>query len=93
MVSTDSSSLERSLSEVFETVGSILTEEMGDRELREDLAKVARVLQEAKDSIGDFDVSDVVKKRVPFVERDLAGIWDKVIGFRWIVRELQGKHK
>ena len=92
-VSTDYSSLGDTFSEVFEAVGNILSERMGDPEIRTDLEKVNNILQDAKDSIADFTLADVDTSRVPVVERDLRDIWDQVKEFRRHVRILKNKHK
>ena len=83
IVSTDVSSLDSSIPEVFSIMGS--------EELRKELGKIKIALQDVNDSITDFDVNDVDVYRISVVERDLEKIWDQVKDFRWLVRNLKEK--
>ena len=75
--------------EVTQVNSAVVGEMDAQREFTEEVAKINRVWQKARDAIDDFPVESVNATAIPFVDRDLDKIETKVLEFRQSVRDLK----
>ena len=85
IVSTESSSLEVTLGEVFYKIGNIWEEDMANEDLRNDLAQAKEAEKDVRYAIADFTVDDVFKSRLRIIDNELSDIWDQVNQFRYML--------